>query len=65
MPLNIEKSAEQDKEQSKEWLVNTDPGPFTAPPYYWWNPGNTYTGTKKKRWVHKVCNIIIFMLGLE
>ena len=25
MPLNIEKSGEQDKEQSKEWLVNTDP----------------------------------------
>ena len=25
MPLDIEKSGEQDKEQSKEWLVNTDP----------------------------------------
>ena len=26
MPLNIEKSGQQDKEQSKEWLVNTGPG---------------------------------------
>ena len=26
MPLNIEKSGEQDKEQSKEWLVNLDHG---------------------------------------
>ena len=26
MPLNIGKSREQDKEQSKEWLVNTDYG---------------------------------------
>ena len=26
MLLNIEKSGEQDKERSKEWLVNTDPG---------------------------------------
>ena len=25
MPLNIEKSGEQDKGKSKEWLVNTDP----------------------------------------
>ena len=25
MPLNIEKSGEQDKEQSKEWLLNTNP----------------------------------------
>ena len=25
MPLNIEKSGEQDKELSKKWLVNTDP----------------------------------------
>ena len=26
MPLNIKKSGEQDKEQSKEWLMNTGPG---------------------------------------
>ena len=26
MPLNVEKSGEQDKGQSKEWSVNTDPG---------------------------------------
>ena len=26
MPLNIETIGEQDKEQSKEWLVNIDPG---------------------------------------
>ena len=26
MPLNIGNSREQDKEQSEEWLVNTDPG---------------------------------------
>ena len=25
MLLNIENSGEQDKERSKEWLVNTDP----------------------------------------
>ena len=24
MPLNVEKSGEQDKEQSNEWLVDTD-----------------------------------------
>ena len=26
VPLNIEKSGEQDKEKSREWLVNTGPG---------------------------------------
>ena len=30
MLLNIEKSREQDKERSEEWLVNTDPGVYAA-----------------------------------
>ena len=31
MPLNTEKSREQDKEQCKELLVNTDPGHHLPP----------------------------------
>ena len=47
MPQNIEKSGEQDKEQSKEWKANTDPdcmakGPFTTDPTFYDPEGESF-----------------------